>query len=314
MIRPRSLLALWGWLVVRTLLRRRWLQLLLLRSESGGWRVSPAFRATWADLVARMPLAGLRPLASSVEEWDARCGELLALLRRCALVVGRGAGAVQPPRFLVTRLPPTVPKHPMQNLWHAIEPKFLAEGVASVSQDRRRGAGSTPVSTAPLPPPPALGSPVAPFVRASLAALPCGARAFLERGLHHLLVWCPPAPDGDWAVSRWRIASRDWPPLKATRTSTVPKHPMQNLWHAIEPKFLAEDVASVSQDRRRGAGSIQVSLAAVMAPCVWLTSPPAPLSLHARPLPERSSSMNSVCTTRPIKRRPSYGPGLWTAA
>ena len=33
MIRPRSLLALWGWLVVRTLLRRRWLQLLLLRSE-----------------------------------------------------------------------------------------------------------------------------------------------------------------------------------------------------------------------------------------------------------------------------------------
>ena len=201
MIRPRSLLALWGWLVVRTLLRRRWLQLLLLRSESGGWRVSPAFRATWADLVARMPLAGLRPLAPSVEEWDARCGELLALLRRCTVVVGRGAGAVQPPRFLVTRLPPT-----------------------------------------------------------------------------------------------------------------VPKHPMQNLWHAIEPKFLAEDVASVSQDWRRGAGSTQVSLAAVMAPCVWLTSPPAPLSLHARPLPERSSSMNSVCTTRPIKRRPSYGPGLWTAA
>ena len=144
MIRPRSLLALWGWLVVRTLLRRRWLQLLLLRSESGGWRVSPAFRATWADLVARMPLAGLRPLAPSVEEWDARCGELLALLRRCTLVVGRGAGAVQPPRFLVTRLPPTVPKHPMQNLWHAIEPKFLAEGVASVSQVWRRGAGSTP--------------------------------------------------------------------------------------------------------------------------------------------------------------------------
>ena len=276
--------------------------------------MSPAFRATWADLVARMPLAGLRPLAPSVEEWDARCGELLALLRRCTVVVGRGAGAVQPPRFLVTRLPPTVPKHPMQNLWHAIEPKFLAEGVASVSQDRRRGAGSTPVSAAPLPPPPALGSPVAPFVRASLAAFPCGARAPLERGLHRLLVWCPPAPDGDWAVSRWRIASRDWPPLKATRTSTVPKHPMQNLWHAIEPKFLAEDVASVSQDWRRGAGSTQVSLAAVMAPCVWLTSPPAPLSLHARPLPERSSSMNSVCTTRPIKRRPSYGPGLWTAA
>ena len=112
MIRPRSLLALWGWLVVRTLLRRRWLQLLLLRSESGGWRVSPAFRATWADLVARMPLAGLRPLASSVEEWDARCGELLALLRRCALVVGRGLGACEPPISLVTGLQPAVPSRP----------------------------------------------------------------------------------------------------------------------------------------------------------------------------------------------------------
>ena len=153
--------------------------------------------------------------------------------------------------------------------------------MASVFQDRRRGAGSTSVSTAPLPPPPALGSPVAPLVRAPLAVLPCGARALLERGLHHLFVWCPPAPDGDWAVSRWRIASRDWPPLKATRPSTVPKHPMQNLWHAIEPKFLAEGVASVSQDRRRGAGSTQVSLAAVMAPFVWLTSPlPPPRPTH----------------------------------
>jgi hypothetical protein len=217
--------------------------------------VSPASRATWADLVARMSLAGLRPSAPSVAEWDTRCGETLALLRRCTLVVGRGAGAVQPPRFLVTRLPPTVPKHPMQNLWHAIEPKFLAKGVASVSQDRRRGAGSTPVSTAPLPPPSALGSPVAPLVRASLAVLPCGARALLELGLHHLIVWCPPASAADWAATRWRIASRDWPPLKATRTPTVPKHPMQNLWHAIEPKFLAEGVASVSQDRRGGAGS-----------------------------------------------------------
>jgi hypothetical protein len=190
-----------------------------------------------------------------------RCGGLSALSRRCAATEGRGPRACQPPSGLVTKLPPTVPKHPMQNLWHAIEPKFLAEGVASVSQDRRRGAGSTPVSTAPLPPPTALGSPVAPPVRASLAVLPCGARALLERGLHHLLVWCPPASAADWAVTRWRIASRDWPPLKATRILTVPKHPMQNLWHAIEPKFFAECVAPVPQDRRRGAGSTPVSTA-----------------------------------------------------
>ena len=32
----------------------------------------------------------------------------------------------------------------------------------------------------------------------------------------------------------------------------VPKHPMQNLWHAIKPAFFAENVTSVSQDRRRG--------------------------------------------------------------
>ena len=53
MIRLRSLLALWGWLVVRTLLRRRWLQKLLLRNESKGWRVSPASRTAQADPVAR---------------------------------------------------------------------------------------------------------------------------------------------------------------------------------------------------------------------------------------------------------------------
>ena len=168
--------------------------------------MSPASRATWADLAARMSLAGLRPSAPPVEEWDARCGEILALLRRCTLVVGRGAGAVQPPRFLVTRLPPTVPKHPMQNLWHAIEPKFLAKGVASVSQDRRRGAGSTPVSTAPLPPPSALGSPVAPLVRASLAALPRGARALRVRGLHHFLGWRPPRPN--WGLGGVAVALR----------------------------------------------------------------------------------------------------------
>ena len=158
-------------------------------------------RATWADPVARLLFAWSYPLAHSVEEWETKCGGISALPCRCTASVGRGSAACQPTSGLATKLPSTVPKHPMQNLWHAIEPKFLAEGVASVSQDRRRGAGST-----------------------------------------------------------------------------------------------------------------QVSLAAVMAPCVWLTSPPAPLSPHARPLPERSSSMNSVCTTRPIKRRPSYGPGFWTAA
>ena len=224
-------------------------------------------------------------MVPSVEEWEIKCGGISALPCRCTATVGRGSAACQPTSGLVTKLPSTVPKHPMQNLWHAIEPKFLAEGVASVSQDRRRGAGSTPVSTASLPLPPALGSPVAPLVRASLAALPCGARVLLERGLRRLFIRRPPAPDGKGAVARWRIASRDWPPLKATRTSTVPKHPMQNLWHAIEPKFLAEGVASVSQDRRRGAGSTQVSFAAVMAPCAWLTSAsPSPASL-ARPSP-----------------------------
>ena len=83
MIRPRSLLALWGWLVVRTLLRRRWLQLLLLRSESGGWRMSPAPRTAQADPVAR-----------------------------CTAGVGRGLGACEPPISLVTGLQPAVPSHP----------------------------------------------------------------------------------------------------------------------------------------------------------------------------------------------------------
>ncbi len=92
--------------------------------------------------------------------------------------------------------------------------------------------------------------------------------------------------------------------------STVPKHPMQNLWHAIEPKFLAEGVAPVSQDRRRGAGSTQVSFAAVMVPCAWLTTAsPSPASL-ARPLPERSSSMSSVWPARPTKRGSFSGLGL----
>jgi len=37
---------------------------------------------------------------------------LLALPRSCTLAVGRGAGAAQPPRCLVTKLPPTDPSHP----------------------------------------------------------------------------------------------------------------------------------------------------------------------------------------------------------
>ena len=132
--------------------------------------MSPASGATRADLVARMPLAGLRPSAPPVEDWGAWWDETTALPCRCTLAVGRRAGAAQPACCLITKLLLTVPKHPMRNLWHAIEPEFLAEGVASVSHDRRRGAGSTPVSTAPLPLPSALGSPVAPIVRDSPAA------------------------------------------------------------------------------------------------------------------------------------------------
>ena len=260
--------------------------------------MSPASRATQADPVARMLLAGSHPLASSVEEWETWRGGSFAIPRRCTAFVGRGPRASQPPSGLVFRLPSTVPKHPMQNLWHAIEPEFLAEGVASVCQDRRRGAGSTPVSTASLPLPPALGSPLAPLVRASLAALPCGARVLLERGLCCLLIRRPPTPDGVWAVLRWCIASWDWPPLKATRTLTVPKHPMQNLWHAIEPEFLAEGVASVCQDRRRGAGNTQVSLAAVLAPCVWLTNAPLFPPAYSRPFPERPYSMSLAYAAR----------------
>ena len=45
-----------------------------------------------------------------------------------------------------------------------------------------------------------------------------------------------------------------------------PQAPMQSLWHAIQPEFLAEGVVPVCQDRRRGAGSTQVSPDAVLAP------------------------------------------------
>ena len=59
-----------------------------------------------------MPLSGSRPSAPPVEELGARWGEILALPRSCTLAVGRGAGAAQPPRCLVTKLPPTDPSHP----------------------------------------------------------------------------------------------------------------------------------------------------------------------------------------------------------
>ena len=93
--------------------------------------------------------------------------------------------------------------------------------------------------------------------------------------LHHPSTRRHPALGGGRAVLRWCVALRDWPPLKAMRTSTVPKHPMQNLWHAIKPEFLAEGVASVSQDRRRGTGSTPVSTAPLL-PFPALGSPIAP--------------------------------------
>ena len=108
--------------------------------------------------------------------------------------LGQVPGASQPPRGFVNKLFPTVPKHPMQNLWHAIKPEFLAEGVASVSQDRRRGAGSTPVSTAPLPPSPALGSPIAPLFCDPLATLP-RAELICSMGVDFAHT-APPGPDG----------------------------------------------------------------------------------------------------------------------
>ena len=188
-------------------------------------RMSPASRATQADPVARTLLAGSRLSALQVMEWEARCGGLGVLPCRCTATVGRRPGVSQLPRGFVNRLLPTVPKHPMQSLWHAIEPEFLALGVAPVSQDRRRGAGSNPVSAASLPPPPpAPGSPTVPPSRVLLAALLCGARMRHESGLHHLPVRRLLAPNWERTVSRWLVASRDWPPLKATCYSTAPKH------------------------------------------------------------------------------------------
>lgn len=67
----------------------------------------------------------------------------------------------------------TAPEYPMQNLWHKVKPEFLAKGLASVLQDRRRGGGSIPVSIpVRLSSPPEFGSLVASPVRASLAAAP----------------------------------------------------------------------------------------------------------------------------------------------
>jgi len=220
--------------LVRTLSRRLWLRRLLLllllwrRSESGGaGRMSPASRAAQAEPVAWMLLAGPRLSAPPVKEWEAWCGGIGFLSCRCTATAGR-PGASHPPRGSASRLFPTVPKHPLQSLWHAIEPEFLASGVAPVSQDRRRGAGSNPVSSASLPPPPpAPGSPTVPPSRVSLAAPLCGARLRHEidwSGLHRHPVQRPPGPNWERAVSQWLVASRDWPPLKATRTSTAPKH------------------------------------------------------------------------------------------
>ena len=155
--------------------------------------MSPTSRAAKAKLVARLQRAVSHASAPPVEDWEAQCGGILAFSRRCTATAELGPNASQPPSGFVVRLPSTVPKHPMRNLWHAIEPEFPAEGVASVSQDRRRGAGSTPVSTASLPLPPTLGSPFASLsAPPSLAALPYGARTYLVRGVHSPRLRRPP--------------------------------------------------------------------------------------------------------------------------
>jgi len=166
--------------------------------------VSLTVRATKANLVARLQRAVSRPLAPPVEEREAQYGGVSPPPRRCT--AGLGSGGSQPPSGFIVKLPPTVPKHPMQNLWHAIEPEFLAEGVASVSQDRRRGAGSTRVSTASLPLPHAIGSPLA----LSFAPRP---RPSLMELASPWSAWCtalvcdapPPRWDGEWAVPRWCV-------------------------------------------------------------------------------------------------------------
>ena len=67
-------------------------------------------------------------------------------------------------------------------------------------------------------------------------------------------------------------------------------------------------MASVCKDWRRGAGSSQVSIAAVLAPCAWLTNAPS-LLLCARP--SRALVRHEFCCiARPSKRLPFYGPGL----
>ena len=98
--------------MVRTLSRRRWLQRLLLRNESGGWRARLTARVAWADPVARLLFAGSHPLAPSVEGWETRRGGSFALPRRCPVSGGRGPRASQPPSGLVFRPPPAVPSHP----------------------------------------------------------------------------------------------------------------------------------------------------------------------------------------------------------
>ena len=93
-----------------------------------------------------------------------------------------------------------------------------------------------------------------------------------------------------------------------------PKHPMQNLLHAMETEFLAEGAASVCKDRCRGGGSTQVRFAAILNPCAWLTNASLVPSPYRRPFPECQCSMSLVFTAHPFKRRPSYGPGLRISA
>ena len=166
-------------------------------------RMSRASRVTQADPVAQTLLAGSRLSAPQVMEWEARCGGFGVLPCRCTATVGRRPGVSQLPRGFVNRLLPTVPKHPMQSLWHAIEPEFLALGVAPVSQDQRRGAGGRQQSSecclaAPAPPlhpahprslPPAscsrpFSAELACAMRVDYTTFPCGASlSRIGRGL-----------------------------------------------------------------------------------------------------------------------------------
>ena len=146
--------------------------------------MSPTSRAAKAKLVARLQRAVSHASAPPVEDWEAQCGGILAFSRRCTATAELGPNASQPPSGFVARPPSTAPKHLMRNLWHAIEPEFPAEGVASVSQDRRRGAGSTQLNFAAV-------------------MAPCA------WGAHTALICDAPLPygdgDGERAVPRWCV-------------------------------------------------------------------------------------------------------------